>query len=164
MFQGRGPRDPKIDPAILSSVLYGDPQRGTANCGKALLVPVRKVSVDDYQRREAGVPFLNEVQFRRKLRKNFGFDEARCTQEWEAALRDPKVEKDRDTFGNVTVAKIKQDGIAAGRQVGSRRELREKTNHEVDSVTEIADLARGRVCCSPECHVFCSERFGARLA
>ena len=59
-----------------------------------------------------------------------------------------------------TVAKIKQDGIAAGRQVGSRRELREKTNHEVDSATEIADLARGRVSCSPECHVFCSERFG----
>ena len=58
-------------------------------------------------------------------------------------MRDARIPKGQDDFGNITIAKLKKDVFAAGRVVGNNRELREEARREVGDASEIVGLARG---------------------
>ena len=83
-----------------------------------------------YQVRSSFVSFVhNDIcsgRFKKKLRKYFNFDEKRCQEEWDAALRDSKIQKGKDVFGFQTVAKLWTNMTEQGRTVGHTKRVQDR--------------------------------------
>ena len=85
--------------------------RGTANCGKPLVVPVRKVSVDEKQQSKAcSVPLRGSVP--EEVARQIWFRQDPMHPRLGAGIEGSDSGERQNKFGNVTVAKIKQDGVA----------------------------------------------------
>ena len=64
-------------------------------------------------------------------------------REWQSALRDKAVQKGRDEYGNITVAKLATATVSSGRSVNSVRSLQEERTHEVAASSDVAAMGRG---------------------
>ena len=83
------------------------------------------------------------LRFKKKLRKLYNFDPPRCQEEWDKALRDPKVRKGTDAFGYVTVAKLFTQVLDQGRQVSSTSRAMESRQHQIDAPEDLAKVRAG---------------------
>ena len=84
------------------------------------------------------------LRFKKTLRKRYNFDPERCNTEWEAALRDPKVRKSQDAYGNVTVAKLFTQVLDSGRRVAQANRVSSTGSHEISGAEDLQRLREGR--------------------
>ena len=57
---------------------------------KRELVSIQAVSVDDYHAQGGEAMFLNEIRYKKKLKKWYNFSDQKAEESWQAAVRDPK--------------------------------------------------------------------------
>lgn len=82
-------------------------------------------------------------RFKKKLKKHYNMTDQQAQDEWDLAIRDPKVSKGEDTFGNVTVAKLATQFQEGGRRVQATCSVAETKTHAVESSDDIAALREG---------------------
>lgn len=70
-------------------------------------------------------------------------DSQRCQNEWDSAMRDPKVKKGEDCFGNKTVAKLFTQILDQGRRVENANKIQEQVAHEINDKDDLGKLAAG---------------------
>lgn len=70
-------------------------------------------------------------RFKKKGKKWYNWSDAQAQKQWDA-VRDSKVPRCTDAFGNLCLAKLDARVLTAGVNVGTRRSVAQDTTHEVD--------------------------------
>ena len=87
---------------------------------------------------------FNSAGFKKALRKDYGLNSERAQEEWDKALRDPKIRKGQDLFGNRTVAKLFTQTLSQGRKISNLSKVSEKVAKEITDQDDLKKLSEGQ--------------------
>lgn len=82
--------------------------------------------------------------FKKSLKNDYGLSSQRAQEEWDKALRDPKIRKSTDYFGNQTVAALFTQRLQQGRKVSNLNKVSEAKAKEIGDESDFAKLKEGQ--------------------